>query len=360
MELDNVELMTVGDPDGRRINFTESDLAAIASSFDTLGLAGRVPLKFGHNDQQPLTDGQPAIGWVNKVWVEGKKLMAQFTDVPRVVYDLVKQGSYKFVSVELLRDVKAGTRAIPWVLDAVALLGADQPAFGTLKDLQALTLRRRATFSSRSRVQLQRAKFNITNLEDEGMNEQEVQALVDKSLATQRQDFNARIEKMDKEHKEALEKKDKEMKDERVKAHRNAADQKWNAAITAKIVEPAVRERFERRAKWTDDDRCLEVDLKEIDEEIKLFGKTPPSSVRKFTAASGAKVELTGTHQEKVKQATELKLQANGEKATDFAAKQRALFSVLRENPKLAKAYWDDPNGTSDAGTSDAGNEEAA
>jgi hypothetical protein len=39
----------------------------------------------------------------------------------------------------LLKDVQADTRKIPWVLDAVALLGATQPAIGILRSLQRQT-----------------------------------------------------------------------------------------------------------------------------------------------------------------------------------------------------------------------------
>lgn len=95
-----------------------------------------MPLKLGHNGDQPLTDGQPALGWVSRVYRDGRKLLADFIDMPTSIYEMVKAGLYKFVSVELAKNVLAGTREIPWVLDAVALLGADQPAVGTLKDLQ--------------------------------------------------------------------------------------------------------------------------------------------------------------------------------------------------------------------------------
>jgi len=174
-ELKQVELMQSGVA-ANGITFTNDDLQGIADAFKVLGLEGKVPLKLGHNDQQPLTDGKPALGWVIRMRVVGDKLLGDFIDLPKLIYDAFKMGRYKNVSVELLRNVQAGTRIIPWVIDAVALLGADQPAFGALKDLQSLTMARgtplaheaRATFTLQSaddvradyEVKLNRAKVD--------------------------------------------------------------------------------------------------------------------------------------------------------------------------------------------------------
>jgi hypothetical protein len=125
------EVFSSGEWNGTK--FTDADLDAMVSSFDAMGLAGRVPLKFGHDSPKP--DGQPALGWVSRVWRDGSKLLADFSNVSEGVLGLIRDKAYKFVSVELLKNVRAGTRSVPWVLDAVALLGADQPAIGILKEL---------------------------------------------------------------------------------------------------------------------------------------------------------------------------------------------------------------------------------
>jgi len=138
--LAGAEIFATGTHNG--LSFGEDDLDAIVQAFDALGLAGRIPLKFGHNVEQPMTDGQPSLGWVERIWREGKKLLADFRDVPAVVYEAIRNGRYKHVSVELLRDVRSDSRIVPLVLDAVALLGADIPAVGSLRDLQSLALTR--------------------------------------------------------------------------------------------------------------------------------------------------------------------------------------------------------------------------
>lgn len=136
-ELKAQEIFASGTWNG--LQFDERALEDIVSSFEALGLSGRVPLKFGHDSAKPMKDGQPALGWVSKVWREGRKLLADFANVPDKVMQLIKDKAYKHVSVELVRNIKAGTREIPWTLDAVALLGADAPAVGILKELSAHT-----------------------------------------------------------------------------------------------------------------------------------------------------------------------------------------------------------------------------
>jgi hypothetical protein len=149
-KITGVEIFDVGTWNGYA--FSDADLEGIVKSFDTLSLSGRVPLKFGHKGKLREDDSQPALGWVERVYRKGSKLLADFADVPTVVYESIKKGLYKFVSVELLGDVQAGNRRIPWVLDAVALLGASQPAVGTLADIQQLTMSRRSQLSAAQRL----------------------------------------------------------------------------------------------------------------------------------------------------------------------------------------------------------------
>src|SRR5690606_25974082 len=98
-ELRDREIFAVGKWNG--LEFTEADLDDIVANFDRLKDIHKVPLKFGHNDEQPITDGQPAIGWVSRVYRKGKKLLADFSDVPSVVVEAIKKKLYRTVSVEL-------------------------------------------------------------------------------------------------------------------------------------------------------------------------------------------------------------------------------------------------------------------
>jgi hypothetical protein len=125
-DIQQAEIFSTGSWNG--MAFTESDLDAIVSSFGSRA----VPLKLGHDRGVP--DGQPAVGWVRKVWRDGKKLFADFVDMPTTVFEAIRKGLYKQVSIELVR----GRDGNPWVLDAVALLGADIPAVKDLRDLDRL------------------------------------------------------------------------------------------------------------------------------------------------------------------------------------------------------------------------------
>jgi len=149
-----VEIFAVGKWNG--LDFTIEDLKLMSAAFNKLRDVHKVPLKMGHNDEQPFTDGQPALGWVGDVFVEGDKLMAEFIDIPDVVFSAMQSNLYKHVSVELDMGVEHKGDFYPWVLSGVALLGADIPAVNTLSDLQAymgkeLHYQKRAVFTASSK-----------------------------------------------------------------------------------------------------------------------------------------------------------------------------------------------------------------
>ncbi len=133
------EIFAVGTWNG--FKFTREDLESIVEAFSTLSEFHKVPLKLGHNKEQKVTDGQPALGWVDDVWIRGKKLMARFVDVPEIVIKAIEKKLYRSVSVELLQGVKFKGKKFSNVLDAVALLGAEIPAVGNLEDLRNLMQR---------------------------------------------------------------------------------------------------------------------------------------------------------------------------------------------------------------------------
>jgi len=130
-----VEIFATGRWNG--LPFTQEDLDVMVKAFNDLQEVQDVPLKFGHNEEQKMTDGQPALGWVDSVWTESGKLFAKFIDMPRIVFEAMKKKLYKNVSIELDIGVEHKGEKYPWVLTAVGLLGADIPAVKTLSDLSA-------------------------------------------------------------------------------------------------------------------------------------------------------------------------------------------------------------------------------
>lgn len=238
--LKGVEIFAVGEWNGR--DFTGDDIDAIVSAFETLGLEGRVPLKLGHEDTSQL-----ALGWVTSLSRDGDTLVAVL-EVTEETAELIKTGRLKFVSVELLKDVRAGTRTIPWVLDAVALLGTDQPAVGHLQGLdQHLPVRASAVFRHSAHATFTRT----TNEEDEHMTEDTKALLAEvKALRTQLVTMTA------------------ETKAKEIKTHREALTARIERAIRAGECVPATREKFARIYKIDDDASVVAVTLDDCDSLI--------------------------------------------------------------------------------------------
>lgn len=144
--LNKVEIFAVGVWNG--ITVTSKILGELANNFTRLSDVIDVYAKLGHNEEQKVTDGQPALGWASKVWVEGEKLFATMTDVPDIVAEAIEKKLYKNVSIEALFDVEHKGVQYGTVLTAVALLGADMPAVNTLNDLKTYMTANNLAFTS--------------------------------------------------------------------------------------------------------------------------------------------------------------------------------------------------------------------
>lgn len=342
MEIRGAELMTVGDPDGRGIYFSIDDLKGIVSSFETLGLRGRVPLKFGHDSAKHVPDGQPALGWVDNLRVEGDKLLADFTDVLPKVYEAIKKKAYKFVSVEVLQGVQAGTRKIPWVLDAVALLGADQPAFGTLGDLSKLLAGRRPSMMAHAhKVAFSRDRHLFKqSSEGSAMDEREVQQKIEAAVNQATINFSAQLDKLRAENQKVLDQKDAELKLQQVKFRRDQIDGAFNAAIESKAIEPSVRENFAALTKYDNDARTLDVELTTVHSFIKQHSKSVSTKPATGNGSGGDGEPTTGPASNVVKFRSAELAQKRGVKMGDWQGMQACTQEVLRGDKVLAEKYF--------------------
>jgi hypothetical protein len=157
MDLKGVEIFRTGVWNGKR--FDLADLEAIVASFDELKLGRRaVPLKLGHREQLAWADGQPSLGWVERLWLDGETVMADFGGMPKIVHSAIRDGLYSNVSVELLPGLVEDGKEYKWTLTAVALLGSDIPAVSGLRDLTSLLHSRRLAYASGERLH-----FTINN-----------------------------------------------------------------------------------------------------------------------------------------------------------------------------------------------------
>lgn len=122
---------------GKPITFTTDDVIDFVEAFAALGW--QPPLKVGHNEEQPLLDGLPAIGRVTRLCAaevkgpDGATALGLFADlerVPDVLHEAIRVGALYQRSIEFWRNVPRpdGKGTLPLALKAVALLGSDLPA----------------------------------------------------------------------------------------------------------------------------------------------------------------------------------------------------------------------------------------
>lgn len=330
-----------GNLKGEAVEFTEADLDHIVAAFAERASAGRVPLKLGHNDAQPITDGQPALGWVSRVWREGAKLLADFSDMPAAVYDAIKAGLYKFISVELSKDVQTAGGLRSWALDAAALLGADIPAVGTLKDLQALTLSARAglqpavTFTLTRGAQSTGARSTMT---DEELKE-----------------LKARFSALESENatlKAAGAAREAEVQKEKVERRRAEIRAMFKAAEDTGRILPRVQHRFCEVSRYFKDDiEVVKFSDADIEAEIKE-NEIPEAQRKSLGGGGGGRTKMSDDKEARYAAMTPDARVAR--EIEDVAVEQRLDLSnpvdqnkaqrvVFQRNPELAKAYLNMP-----------------
>ena len=116
---------------GKRIEFSEADVAAIASAYDPA--VHEAPLVVGH----PKGDRDPAYGWVTGLTAEGGKLSATAGQVNPDFAELVEAGAFKKVSASFYEP---GSAANPtpgvYHLRHIGFLGAQPPAVKGLAPIE--------------------------------------------------------------------------------------------------------------------------------------------------------------------------------------------------------------------------------
>lgn len=337
MELD-AEIFAVGKWNG--MVFSADDLSQIAATFTTLGDSMRVALKMGHNDAQAMTDGQPALGWVDRVWVAGEKLMAHFTDMPQVVVDAIKKKLYKNVSVEMDVDVEHKNVNYPYVLTGVALLGADIPAVNTLKDLTHY-MSRGAAFSVGRSVVFSAIAGNKEQGEEDMQTIEQLTAKV-AELTTQLATFTAnaaaasaenaalkaKVAKFEADTEAAA----KAAETSRIAAKRKEAEKILEDGAAAEAITPAQRDTFSKVLRLTDDKAVDALDLEQVKALIPVGKKVFSRTQAKNKDGKDEGTELRADEQV-AKEIAELQA-ANP--TLSFAAAQKVVFD---RNPGLAREY---------------------
>jgi hypothetical protein len=330
------EIFAVGKWNG--YTFSVKDLEQIAETFNKLEDVHQVPLKFGHNDEQPLTDGQPALGWVEKVWVDKDKqpavLMARYVDVPEIVYKAMKQKRYRNRSIELDFNVQHKGSKYKYVLSGVALLGADIPAVNVLSDLDKYIASRNRGDNSLE-FPCEKLTFSVNNQEDSNMDEldklkKQIADLEKEKLESSRKLFAAesKADQLEKAEKDRLEKQ----KADAIKMKRADVTEILEKAVKDERITPAQREMFSKLLNIQDDEAVMKVDFATVKQLIESE-EGMNFSTRKQAKETDDEDE-TETASEALTNKTYEYMEKHGEQ--DFS---KAMFSVMRANPKLANKY---------------------
>ena len=321
--------------------FTEKDLDAIVNSFVALSLEGRVPLKLGHDGPDARDDPQSqfAMGWVRRVWREDSLLKADL-EVPDKVASAIDEGYLRFVSVELLPNVKADTRVLPWVLDGVALLGASQPAVGIMKDLRAVMTRFTRSKFSVECTERRTFKRDQSNGDSQQMTDAEI-------IAQQKVELAAAI-KATADLKLQFERDTQDRIKRSAENVLKKAKAMFKKAIDDGQILPATETKFFRFSAPREDDhaRWAEFDVAEVEEAI---AANPKPGAKKFGKTQGASGDGSGNDfEESIQDLDESqKMSARVDKfcrenkvdVNDIAAYDRAIRTVLSQSKEQGGAY---------------------
>jgi hypothetical protein len=146
MLLKGVELFAVGTHnDAANTTISQQDLRDILQNYNALNQQGRIAVSIGHDKSITGGDGDPAVGWLMHLYLNppGTKLLGDIQMVSQGVFDMIRAGNYKFVSIELVKNpVVDNKHYAGYALDGVALLGRTPPAVAGLADLQRLVAAR--------------------------------------------------------------------------------------------------------------------------------------------------------------------------------------------------------------------------
>lgn len=361
-----IEIFSVGT--WNRNTFAEADLDSMVESFDVLELSGRVPLKLGHegpdgrviagerdkkgNLKDPLS--QFAMGWVNKIYRKGAKLFADI-EISDKVAKLIDDKFLRFVSVEIFSEVRASRKIFPWVLDAVALLGTDNPAVGVLSDIQTLAMSHRSSIEAKACLAFAREdrtkSFSLyTGVTPKMADKDDEQTLADQVLKlSQRmaalEQENSAL-KLDVQKGQQAENRlkqftaDQEAKD--IKNHRAMVTDTLENAVKSEDILPAARDRFLKIYRVADDTAVMEIDKNDVSEFIRENPnpKKPNKQLRKFAAkSSNDDVPDDVPADQAVTMLTFAQLREDGIVNPTDADFERAAIKVLQHNTPVATRY---------------------
>lgn len=259
-EIKGVEIFAAGTWNGD--TYEVSDLDAMVKAFEATKDMFKPYLKLGHDDEQKIlqNDGLPAAGWIGKIYRVGEKLLADFVDIPQKIFELIENRAYRKVSSEIYWNLKVDDKKYPYVLGAVALLGADTPAVNNLADIMSmygLVVKDEIKIYTNEQKPVTVKQYSFTTeeaMEGEHMPKSEAEMKLElelkaekearekaeadsKKYAQERADKDAELEKLRAEKAES----DKKAHEATVKAEQARIESYVTGLVSEKIVTPAMK-----------------------------------------------------------------------------------------------------------------------
>lgn len=260
--------------------------------------------------------------------------------MPERVAAWIREGMLRFVSVELLRDVKADTREIPWVLDAVALLGSDQPAVGILK---SLTLAKARSTALQCRARAVFTRGNTQSGDSKSMADptaSELMARLDKAEADKKA-LEAKVAEGESFQRKFAELQ-QQTHDDKVAAHRKMIVALFEAPIKEKKIIPAVRETF-KSVYQVDTDAVLKITPEAVD--LFIRANPNPDAPKTPHTAGGADPNDPADKAVEFARKRVLEERSSGSKKPTDQIMVEAFQAQMRSNPDLANAWKSAPGG---------------
>lgn len=126
--------------------FTQEDLVNAVAALDCPGVRNPV-IKLGHQEEDSTSgvrwDGEPAVGWIGNMRLEGAKLVGDYMGMPEWLTEADENGNSVLASAYPDRSIEMWRPFVcqighnhPAVVTALSLLGAERPGVGVLKSMQ--------------------------------------------------------------------------------------------------------------------------------------------------------------------------------------------------------------------------------
>lgn len=253
--INGVEIFAAGEWNNDK--YTEEDLDQIVNAFNETKDISKPYLKLGHGSKQKLLeeDELPAAGYVNRIYRAGKKIVADFVDIPAKIFDLIQKRAYTGVSSEIFVNFKSNGKVYPFALKAVALLGAATKAVHSLNDILS-RYSEKSVYDKLTAEAVRAYEFEVSEESEINPNESEDTKMTIEELSRQNANLEAKNASIQKEYAE-LEKENKTLEEKLVKTEASVKEFQQKLDASNKAIQKIEKETKE----------------KEIDAEIKEYVK---------------------------------------------------------------------------------------